>query len=115
MKNFIAAGLISLAASNPLMAQDRIQDRFHANVVIACEDDTAAFHNFIIENTEMLPLFTTVGVITIPQQDGSELSNPSLMILYTDQESGRFAITATFAKGVSCLLTEGGGFEPYIE
>jgi hypothetical protein len=115
MKNLLAATTLTLAVGTSATAQVRVQDQFHAFTVMACEEEQATLHDLITTSFDMQPLFTGVSIINMPRQGGSETNSLSMMIFYVNQETGQFAVTTTFQDGVTCLLTEGEGFAPYVE
>lgn len=113
LKNIPAAVLIVLAASS-LSAQDRVQDRYHSVTAQPCFEQSDQLHDFLESNNQLL-LFTGLGITEVIGNDGAEITSPALIMTYVDQDNSNFSIVGVYEDGVACLLTEGVGFEPYVD
>lgn len=115
LNKFIAAGIMFLAAGTPAIAQGQIRDDFHALAAMSCSEQTGFYHGIIEQNTDMSILFESFNVLHLISPDNKEIKDDARMLFYVDSNTGTFAITVTFLDGVTCLLTEGAGFEPYVD
>lgn len=115
LNKFIAAGITFLAASTPAIAQGQIRDNFHALAAMSCNKQPWFYHDLIEQNTDMTILFESFNVLHLISPKDEEIEDNARMFFYVDSNTGTFAVTVTFLDGVTCLLTEGAGFEPYVE
>lgn len=115
LNKFIAAGIMFLAACVSANAQSQVRDNFHAVTVMSCSEQTGLYHGLIEQNTDMSILFESFNVLVFIDPENNEVEDNARLLFYVDSNTGTFAITVTFLDGVTCLLTEGAGFEPYVE
>ena len=111
MKNltFGAICLLSSVIASPASANDLIQlyTRSWCNSV---QD----VHNNSWERFKETPLFTGYATADIVLTDGTISQEFGAFTVYANQDTGTFAATMTFSDGVSCILTAGSNFEPYM-
>lgn len=116
MKTLLTGALITLSATaTPVMAQDRVQDYSHTVMAVPCDPEPDGFHKIITNVFDMSVLFTGISVSTLLDYDNSETDILGNLFFYVNQNTGEFAVTIVFPSGDSCLLTEGEGFEPYVD
>lgn len=110
------ATMIGLAAGSSVQAQTmRIQDQFHTVSAQLCFPNPNMIEQFIETETEQRKLFTSIGTVVLTDKNSVESENPVVISVYVDPITGNFTVTKSFVDGVTCLLTEGTGFEPYVE
>lgn len=117
MKSLVTvATMIMLATGGSSMAQTepRIQDDFHATSVVPCFYSIVPLEKAVAEFTDQQPLFNAIGFVTLIDEEKSEVDRGAVVSFYVDQDTGDFTILQTFTDGVSCILMEGTGFEPYV-
>ena len=115
MKFFVTvATMIGLATGSSVMAQS-VQQGFHAQTVQVCLDSYQEANRMVEVVTTQKLLFTGIGTVTLLVDNSIELRTPAMISFYVDQDTGEFSILKTFDDGVTCIVTEGAGFEPYVD
>lgn len=114
MNVFFTAAIILLAATVPVSAQ-QIQDRFHIISVQPCFETFEMVDEYIKYNTKQTRLFGAVGDFNAVTPNNQEVFLPGIVTVYADQDTGEFTMTKTFDDGVTCLITEGRFFQPYVK
>lgn len=111
------ATMIGLAAGSSVMAQSqpKVQDRFHTASVQFCVQQLEIIDQFLTEETDQKPLFQSLGTVVLIDFERNEVEQPVVITVYADQISGEFTILKTFVDGVTCVVTEGIEFEPYVD
>mgnify|MGYP000730447559 CR=1 FL=1 len=117
MKIFaIVATMIGLAAGTSASAQNRVQEGSHTVTAQPCFETFEQADRFMNKQTEQTILFTGLGLIQMLDQTDNEYEDLALITIYVNQYSTyNFTILKTFEDGVTCLLTEGTEFTPYVK
>lgn len=115
MKFFVTvATMIGLATGTSATAQS-IQDNFHTLSAQSCWYTYQEVDQIVKTVTDQQLLFIGMASVTLVVNDNSEIRVPSAISVYVDQDTSEFSILKTFDDGVTCIVTEGYGFEPYVD
>lgn len=115
MKFFVnVATMIGLATGTSATAQS-IQDGFHTRTAQSCWSTYQEVAQLIREYTSQEMLFTGLGAVTLVIENNIEIKVPAAISVYVDQDTSNFSVLKTFNDGVTCLVTEGNSFEPYVD
>lgn len=106
--------MIGLATGTPATAQS-IQDGFHTRTAQSCWSTYQEADQIVKTVTDQQLLFIGMASVTLVVDDNSEIRVPSAISVYVDQDTSGFSVLKTFNDGVTCLVTEGYGFEPYVD
>lgn len=110
MKNIFLATIVTLKTA--FVANISFAETWSLYSVTECSETETLFNN-ISKRYQETPLANGVGSIQYFNNQEQIESNAGIFTFWVNQDSGTFAVTLTFRDGVSCLLTEGIGFEPY--
>jgi len=111
MKKFIAS--IFLTAAAPATAQQATYDS--SMWISAPCDKTNLVANDITSGIGAAPLLTANGIVDFIDQDGQQQNTRGFYTLWANQEQALYATTITFPDGVTCVLSSGTDFEPFVK
>lgn len=116
MKNSIkiTAMLLGFAAVfTQASTAQTVQDNFHLRQVNPCFDSPAPAQFYLETQTNQKLLFTANTGVYILVDNNIEIPTPAKLAVYLDINSSNYTALLIFDDGVTCLLSEGGAFNPY--
>ena len=111
MKKFIAS--IFLTAATPAAAQQATYDS--SIWISALCDKTNLVANDIASGIGAAPLLTADGILNFVDHDNQIKNTKGSYTLWANQEQALYAATITFPDGVTCVLSSGTDFEPFVK
>ena len=99
-------------AATPVVAQQATYDS--VMWISASCDETNLVAKDISSSLGASPLLTANGIVDFIDQEGQQQNIRGFYTLWANQDQELYATTITFSDGITCVLSSGTDFEPFV-